>query len=264
MIFFYRLKSYLHYLLSAKTKYYLHSPFVYELAEEVIYDQRQYYAFNDLAHIRAALLNSNTELQTTDWGAGSNGQQVSYKKRLVRQLAHQVAVSPQIGKLLFRLVNRYQPQQILELGTSIGIGTLYMAMACKKARITTIEGCPETANFASQLFQKLQIQNVAPKVGNFDDILSNLLETIPQVDIVFFDGNHQYEPTLRYFELCLTKIHANTIFIFDDIHWSPDMERAWEIIKQHPKVTITIDLYRVGLVFFRQGQAKENFTLYFF
>lgn len=257
------LSSYFRYLLRAKTKYYIHSPFVYELSEDVIYDKRRYYAFDDIAYIRGLLLASDAKIQTRDFGAGSHAHNDT-QTRLVRHLAQDVAVPQRVGELLFRLVNYYQPQQILELGTSLGIGTLYMAMACKQAQVTTIEGCPETAQLAAQLFQKLELTKIAAKIGNFDDILPHILTQIPQLDFVFFDGNHQYEPTLRYFEQCLPKIHANTVFVFDDIYWSPDMARAWQSIKQHPQVSVTIDLYRLGLVFFRQGQAKENFTLYFF
>ena len=258
----FQLKSYLQYLLRAKTKYYIHSAFVYELTEEVIYDQRRYYAFDDIAGVRGLLMESDKHILTCDYGAGTALGKGSATRR-VRDIARTAAVPPSVGELLFRLVHHFQPQYVLELGTSLGLGTMYMAMAARTAQVTTIEGCTATAGFAAQLFDKMRLTNIAPHIGNFDDVLPKVLNALPQVDMVFFDGNHRYEPTLRYFEWCLPKISPDTVFIFDDIYWSSDMARAWQHIQAHPAVSVTIDLYRAGIAFFRTGQAKENFTLYF-
>jgi predicted O-methyltransferase YrrM len=252
--------QYIKYLLTARTKYYIHSPFVYELCERVIYDRRQYYAFDSIEALRHNLLTSEKVVEVTDFGSGSK---VMSKLREINEIAKHATVSPKVGRLLFRLVNHFNPFNIVELGTSLGISTLYLAAANQKATVYTIEGCPQTAKIAAQNFTTLRANNISQIIGQFEVALPDLLTQIPQLDLVFFDGNHRAKPTLQYFEWCLNKAHDDSVFIFDDIHWSEEMTEAWTQIQQHPKVTLTIDLYRVGLVMFRTEQAKEHFKLYF-
>lgn len=154
---------------------------------------------------------------------------------------------------------------IVDLGTSLGTTTAYLAQATKAfgGHVLTFEGCPETALVAQQNFSQLGIQNVSVVVGNLDETLAAEVVALPPVDFVFFDANHRYEPTVRYFEICLTNIHNDTVFVFDDIHWSAEMERAWAFIKKHPSVRVTVDLFWVGLVFFRHEQPKQDFILRF-
>ncbi len=254
--------QYLKYLTTARTKYYIHSPFVYELCEQVIYDRRLYYAFETIEQLRLKLLKSEKIIEVTDYGAGSATGELS-KLRSVQKITKFAATPPKVGRLLFRLVNYLKPVSLLELGTSVGLGTLYMAAANLNAMLTTIEGCPNTAKIAQQNFASLQTTNIRPSIGNFDHVLPQILPDIDRLDLVFIDGNHRFKPTVRYFEALLPKMHPNSVMIFDDIHLSPDMVKAWNIIQNHPSVTLTIDLFKVGLVFFRQDRAKENFTLFF-
>lgn len=254
--------DYLQYLLQAKTKYYIHSPFVYELCEAVIYDRRHYYYFDDIEYVRSKLLQNNTQISITDFGAASH---INKKNtRLVSQLAQSVAVPPNEGRLLFRLVNYFQPQTIVELGTNIGISTLYLANANRQTTVHTIEGNEMVAQIAKEVFAPFALKKLTQHIGRFEDVLPKLLPKLPNLDMVLFDGNHRFEPTVAYFEQCLPYINNNTVFIFDDIYWSDEMKQAWAYIKAHPQVTITIDLFKLGLVFFRKEQKKENFKLYFF
>jgi predicted O-methyltransferase YrrM len=137
-----------------------------------------------------------------------------------------------------------------------------MAMASTQ-KVYTLEGCPNTLSIAKETFEVLQINNVETVAGNFDDTLPSLLEKLNQVDFIYFDGNHTKSATLHYFNLALAKANENSLFIFDDIYWSEEMIDAWKIIKADQRVSITIDLYFIGLVFFKKGQAKENFTILF-
>ncbi len=235
---------------------------MYELAEAVIFDKRDFYAFEDIAYIRSQLFQNHHIIDVKDYGAGSKSN--TKNRRKISEIVKNAATPEKVGSLLFRLVNHFKPSTILELGTSLGIGTLYHAFAASKSKIYTIEGCPNTAKLAQETFHLLQLPNITSKVGRFEEILQSTLEEIKQLDYAFLDGNHRKEATLQYFEQCLPYAHNDSVFVFDDINWSSDMQAAWTTIKDHPKVTLTIDLFRLGIVFFREEQAeKEHFQLYF-
>jgi len=164
---------------------------------------------------------------------------------------------------LYRIIKFYQPNNILELGASLGISTCYLAKANPNGRVFTFEGCPETAKVAQQNFKKLNIKNTEITHGNFNATLKPKLVELKTIDLAFIDGNHQEIPTLTYFKECLQYTNNDTIFIFDDIHWSEGMENAWEQIQKHPKTTVTIDLFFVGIVFIKSELSKEHFTIRF-
>jgi predicted O-methyltransferase YrrM len=152
---------------------------------------------------------------------------------------------------------------MLKLGTSLGISTAYLAMGNPHGQVTTIEGCPETAAAAANNFRILGLANIRQETGPFEEILPGLLGNLGNVDLFFIDGNHRKQPSLQYFHQCLQHIHDDSILILDDIHGSGEMEQAWDEIKQHPSVTLTIDLFRMGLVFFRKGLSREDFIIHF-
>lgn len=235
---------------------------MYELAEEVIFDKRDFYAFDDIDFIRSQLLQNHHIIDVKDYGAGSKSNATNRRK--ISEIVKNAATPEKVGMLLFRLVNYFKPNTILELGTSLGIGTLYHAFAAPKSQIYTIEGCPNTATIARQSFDLLKLSNIHSKVGRFEEQLQPTLEEIKRLDYAFLDGNHRKDATLQYFEQCLPFAHSDSIFVLDDINWSADMQAAWKAVKAHPKVTLTIDLFRLGIVFFRAEQAeKEHFQLYF-
>ncbi len=239
----------------------MHSPFVFELYHQVIQHDGDFYAYPRVEAVRQDLLNKDKTIQVTDLGAGSKS--INYKTRKISAIAKTSLKPAKYGQLLFRLVNHFQPKYVFELGTSLGITTAYLAEASRKAQIYTFEGCPNIAAIARQNFDYLHLHNITQVTGNLDQTLPLQLDQVPQLDFAFFDGNHRYEPTIKYFEQCLTKAHEGSVFVMDDIYWSREMERAWNEIKKHPQVMQTIDLYFVGLVFFRTTQPKEHFTLSF-
>jgi predicted O-methyltransferase YrrM len=208
------------------------------------------------------LLHNETVIEVEDYGAGSVISKTN--ERSIASIARHAAKSKKWAQLLFRIVNFYQPQTILELGTSLGISTAYMAMANPQARIITAEGSAAIAAQAKRNFQSLQCNNIQQVTGNFDDTLPGILSANPQLDLAFIDGNHRYEPTVRYFNQLLPHLNANSILIFDDIHWSAGMEQAWEAVKENQSVMLTIDLFFIGLVFFNdQFKVKQHFTIRF-
>lgn len=252
-------KDYLLHRLKAKNRHGVHSPFVYRLIDNVIYDFDAKKVYTDVENIRETLFNDTRIITITDLGAGSHVNNNRQKK--ISDIAHNALKPPKLAQLLYRLVADLKPRNIIELGTCLGITTLYLQKAAPLANVYTMEGCPETAKIAKETFKKGEINAVEPVIGNFDDTLPGVINDIEQLDFVFVDGNHQKDATLKYFEWCLPKVHENTMLIFDDIYWSTGMKQAWEQIKAHPQVAVTIDLFWIGLVFFKPGQAKEDFLV---
>ncbi len=240
----------------------MHSPFVFDFILNVLNNKTGYLPPRQLAQLRAQLLNENKLLNIEDMGAGSR--LARSKKRTVAQLARTAVKPPKYGEMLYRLARHYQPSTIVELGTSLGLTSAYLAMAAPKATVFTIEGSQEIAAVAARNFSKLGLTNVIQLTGNFDQQLPQALDQLEIVDLCYIDGNHRYEPTVRYFERLLKKSNNNTILIFDDIHWSPEMEQAWAQIRQHPAVRCTVDIFQLGLVFFRQEfKVKQDHRIRF-
>lgn len=251
-------KDYLLHRLKGKTRHGVHSPFVYRLIDRVIYDFNSKKVYTEVENIRKELLNDARIITVTDLGAGSHVNNNRQKK--VGDIARNALKPPKLAQLLYRLTADWQPRNIIELGTCLGTTTVYLQKAAPNAKVYTLEGCPETAKVAVGTFDKGGIAT-KPIVGNFDDTLPGVINDLPELDFVFVDGNHQKDATLKYFEWCLPKVHDNTMLIFDDIYWSEGMKEAWDEIKSHPQVTVTVDLFWIGLVFFRQGQEKEDFLI---
>lgn len=239
----------------------IHSPFVYEVYTKAIRPKENKASeFKYIEQLRQQLLQDSTEIEILDLGAGSRKNKSNCRK--IKEIARNAEKPARFGRLFYRLTNYLKPATILELGTSLGLTTAYFASAAPDSSLLTFEGCPETARIAQENFSRLGVDNIKTIVGNIDDTLPIALEKcVKGVDMVFFDANHRFEPTIRYYELARQYANPGAVFIFDDIYWSDEMKLAWEYIKSRPEVTITIDLFWVGLVFFRKEQVKENFVL---
>ena len=251
----FRFKKYLRYLQKAKTKYYLHSPFVYQFYLNVLEGENDI-QLQSIVKLREKLRSNNALLKVEDFGTGNS------LSKTVADIERKVTVRHKYGVLLYRLVNYFKPQNILEIGTSIGLSSSYIALANVHSRIISLEGSKEIAEVAKQNHAKLQINNVEVVTGNFNETLSTSLQQLSSFDLVFFDGNHTKEATLNYFQQCLVKSTENSIFVFDDIYWSAEMSEVWEVIKLDERVTLTLDVYQFGICFFRKEKlSKENFVL---
>lgn len=250
------------YLLTAKSRYEIHSPFVFNLIQDVLRDKRHYYAFDEIESRRDGLLADESVIVVEDFGAGSKINKTPERK--INAIAKNTLISPKFGQMLFRLTNYLQPAQVLEIGTSLGISTLYLAKACPKAKITTLEGSGNVAKKATEQFNALEAGNIRIVTGEFSATLPAVLAGIKQLDMAFIDGNHRFAPTLAYFELMLPYLNENSVLIFDDIHWSDEMEKAWEAVKSNPQVTLSLDLFFKGIVFFRKDfKQKSHLVLQF-
>jgi predicted O-methyltransferase YrrM len=239
----------------------IHSPFVFQFIQKVLNDKQPYHEYEKVEQLRDKLLSESTPVPTEDYGAGSNNGRGSKSVALITANA---AKSYKYGQLLFRFVRFYKPHYILELGTSLGISTAYMASADKTSVIVTGEGNHVIATLAKRNLDSLGLTNVRIVTGNFDNTLPQMVSAMPQVDLAFIDGNHRKEPTLRYFNELMKRMTPESIIIFDDIHWSREMEEAWEEIQQHTSVMVTVDLFFFGIIFFREEfKVKQHFRIRF-
>ena len=240
----------------------IHSPFVFNFITKLLNDKKQYAAYQKIESLRQHLLKDDRMLQVDDFGAGSvTGNK---KQRDAAAIAKSAAKPKKLGQLLFRIVQYYKPNYIVELGTSLGLSAAYLAMGNPAATLITCEGAAAVAAVAKENFSTLGISNAEIKEGNFDTTLPQLLQHSPAVDLAFIDGNHRKEPTIRYFEQLLQRTGSTGIIILDDIHWSEEMEAAWEAVKNHPASMLTIDLFFIGLVFFNPDfKIKQHFVIRF-
>ncbi len=255
----YRTFYYIRHLLRARNTlgYGVHSPFLYDLIHFVMYDDNAYYCFRPIEQERQRLLGSTKTLQVTDLGTGTSG------KRSISHIARTSLKTPQEAQMLFRILNALKPQCVIELGTSLGITTAYLSNAAPKAQILTFEGCPNIAQEAGNIFQRLQRQNIKQYIGNIDDQLPEVLKALQKpVDAAFIDANHRHDATLHYFQLIAKHCSKQSIIIIDDIHASRGMTQAWNEIQQDPRVHICLDCFQLGIVFFRKQLPKKTYYMH--
>ena len=225
-------------------------------------DKTAYPEYKKIENIRQQLLQNNNTIEVEDFGAGSGV--IKTNTRRIDKIAASSLKSKKFAQLLFRLVKYYQPKQIVEIGTSFGVTTSYIAMAQPSANVITHEGASKIATIANDNFNVLNLINIKLKQGDFETTLMGTIAKIDYLDFAFIDGNHRRNPTWQYFEMLLTKANENSIFVFDDIHWSEEMERVWEEIKSHSAITLSIDLFFIGIVFFKKDfKVKQHFSIRF-
>lgn len=240
----------------------IHSPTAFEFTNACLYNKKEYYAFEQIQAIRKELKKNQAEIEFEDLGAGSKV--TKSNKRTVSQILKHSTKSEKYGKLFFKSVLHLNAKTIVELGTSLGISTSYFAMADKNTKVITVEGVQPIAEIARQNFEKLNLKKVELIIGNFNDHINQIVQENPEIDILYIDGNHTYEATMKYFNTFLPAMHSNSLIIVDDIYWSDEMLKAWEEIKANPEVKLTIDLFQLGFVFFKKEilQTKHYKLLY--
>ncbi len=257
-------KKYIHYLFTASNGkgHGIHSPFVFDFIKNVLNDRRHYACYREVETIRDKLLRNQTIIHVEDFGAGSAVNKTN--TRAVNRIAASSLKSKKYARLLFRIIQYYRPKTIVELGTSFGVTTAYLASGSADARVYTLEGSSSIAAISRANFEELGLKNIKLTEGNFNSSLPGLLAGLQQIDFAFIDGNHRKVPTLDYFKQLLQYSSKEGMLIFDDIHWSNEMEEAWEEIKGHDGVMLTIDLFFIGLVFINPGlKEKQHFSIQF-
>lgn len=254
--------NYINYKITSFTEHDVHSPFVYNFYIELIKNPNPFNDFEELNKIRTKLLLDETILNVTDLGAGSK--KLNSIRRKIKDITKNGIAQKKQAEFLYRLVNKFNPKTIIELGTSVGLTTLYLAKPNRKSIVYTVEGCPGIYKFANNLFSDNEITNIKNSNGNFDVEFPKILSQIETLDLLYIDGNHSYEATIQYFKLALNKKNAGSVFVFDDINWSDGMQKAWKEICDHTEVKLCLDFFHFGIVFFRTEQKeKEHFILKF-
>jgi predicted O-methyltransferase YrrM len=257
-------RKYFSFYLSAKNGkgHGVHSPFVFDFIIHILNDKKQYDCYPLIESLRRKLLRDPTVIEVEDFGAGSAV--IQSKARRVKDIAASSLKKKKYARLLFRICRYYQIRNVIELGTSFGITTCYLASAHPDSRVITMEGSPAIAGIARNTFRNAGLQGIELIEGDFAQMLPRAMEGSGKAGMVFIDGNHRKEATLEYFRIFLEKSDTGSVFIFDDIHWSEGMEEAWKEIREHDAVTMTIDLFFIGLVFFsRDFKVRQHFSIRF-
>jgi len=254
-----------HVILQALTRkpFGIHSPFLYAFAENCLYSSQLQPEFAFLEQMRQRLKDDRTELDVTDFGQGlrllkeRRGEEPLRYWRSVSSIARRSLQKPSMCRLLFGMVRYFEPTTVLELGTSLGLTTAYLAKARPEARIISLEGCSQTAARADALFRESGIKNIEIFTGPFSKTLPAALSELGKPDLVYIDGDHSYEGVMNNFLQISEHIHEGSVLILDDIRWSKGMKQAWHEIAGHPRATLAVDLFRLGIVFFNQALSKQ-------
>lgn len=254
----YGLKFLRHVLTARHTKGFgIHSPYMFDFVKLVVYEKNPFYVFEPIERLRSQLLKSKKTIHFTDYGTGAD------REEKVSSIASRSVKSAKYSQLLYRIARSNDTQTVLELGTSLGISTAYMASASSQSYCYTLEGCDEVAKIALENFKTLKLNNIDVIQGNIDETLKSIVGQVQNFDLIFMDANHTGEATLRYFKLISEKINSRTILVVDDIYWSDSMEKAWSEIKNDARVTSTLDLFSMGIVFFNTDLNKKHYKILF-
>lgn len=254
--FLYTIKYIIHFFSARNTRGFgVHSPFLFQFTRFVLLEKHSYYIFQQIENLRYSLKKDSRTINITDFGTGNN------RTETISSIANKSLKSAKYGQLLFRMVHYFKAQNVLELGTSLGITTSYLAASSSEIECLSLEGCPEIATIAKENINKLALKNIRIVIGNIDNTLIDITNKTNKLDFVFIDANHQLQATLNYFGLCLTRVHPETVIVIDDIHYSKEMEKAWAEIKKCPQVTSTIDLFQLGIVFFNTDLHKKHYKM---
>ncbi len=265
MVLLHRIWSYVRHVLTAwnTSGEGIHSPYLFRLVRFVLRDKNAYYCFGDIERRREYLLACPDELDVVDYGSrgSKEGKRV---RRKINEIAAGHLESAEMGQLLFRLVNfmgqeEKRPLEILELGTSLGITTAYLSSADSHNHVVTLEGSEAVLQVARGVWQALRLKNIESKVGNIDDTL--YLYAREKLDLAYVDANHTYEATMRYADYLLPRMHEKGVLVIDDIHYSEEMERAWTALKNDSRVTTSMDLYHMGLLFVDTHYLKRHYRI---
>lgn len=255
----YFIKSKLNYLRNAKhyKGHGIHSPFTFHTLNFVLYENKPYYCFDYLKKIRKDISKNKEVIAIKDLGTGKD------RSQSIRSILANAATSRKDGELLFRLAHSIGAKNILELGTNLGLSTMYLASTNSKAKVYTIEGDQNILKHAKAHFNTYGFNNIIPTLGNIDNCLEQLLKQEDKFDFIFFDANHTYHATINYFLRCIDKLNDNAICVFHDIHTSKEMTNAWNEIKQHERITLSIDIFKMGIVWCNPNIPKQDYIITF-
>jgi len=237
----------------------IHSPFVFNVVSKVFRNKTDPSVVNKAEMIRKKMISDRRSIVINDLGAGSR--KFKSNSRRVSDIARYSPVSPKYGRLLSSMAAAFGEPMIIELGTSLGISTMYLAGSCFPTTVYTIEGCSETAAIARENFNEAGLSNIRILEGSFEEIIPSFAKDHVTPGLVFIDGNHRKEPVIRYFNEIADISGCDTVVIVDDINYSKEMAEAWNELKKHDKVSVSIDIFRMGILFFREGISHNEYVI---
>lgn len=236
----------------------VHSPNIFNFFKYVIFSKEKFdYSLAENAYI--ALRKNRESVTVTTFGAKGG----KIKEVKISSLAKKSSSKGKYGRLLQRTANFLQPRKILELGTSLGVGTLYLSSGSPDSKIITVEGCTSIHNLARESFAVNNAQNIEAVNSGFDDILEKLIADNQDIDLIYIDGNHTYQATMDYYELFSNRLDKGAVILFDDINWSKGMSKAWREIVKDSKSTVTIETARMGIVFLNPKLTPKHYCTRF-
>jgi predicted O-methyltransferase YrrM len=258
---FFRVERYIKYLLVSQNRkgHGIHSPFVFDLVTRVLRNKLDPPVVFRIEELRRKMKHDSRTVNMTDFGSGGNSHSTKVKK--VSDIIRKSAVPARYGKLLSRMAGEFGGGVMLEFGTSLGISTMYLASGRQSAQVITMEGCPDVAEMAAENFKEAGIENIRIVTGSFDDTLPVVMEMGISPGLVFIDGNHRKKPVIEYFEKVLQFASHDSVIIIDDINHSGEMAEAWEEIKNNPASSLTVDIFRMGMVFPGKGIGRNNYVV---
>lgn len=252
-----RVKAWITHWLNTVDEHSIHSPFFFDFYQKVIKASSKAVPDHKIEALRKGLLTNPFRIEGQDFGAGSH-QQKEY--RTLADIA-KVGISPLRLSLLYQYILQYtESKYVVELGTSLGLNTLYLASK-KETKVFTFEGSKALANVALTHFELFEKSNIKLIEGNIDHTLPAFLQQTDKINFVLMDANHRYEPTLRYFHLLTRRLTEKSVVVMDDIHWSEEMEMAWDELRHNELVYGSIDFYRCGVLFFDPALNKQHFVI---
>lgn len=259
MSFYHRVNSLVRHIFTAKHSrgFGVHSPFMYDFITNVAGEKYPSYVFDEIEKIRIQNLSDLSSIDFSDLGTGKAG------NKTIAQIAQKSLKSPREGQLFYRTIKRYKCKHITELGTSLGITTLYLAASSKEICCTSFEGCEAVAALARKNADALDLKNINIIIGDINSKLEDTLNKLPLQDFFFIDANHTYEATIQYFKIILNFCHDKSIIVFDDIYWSEGMTQAWKEIIQHPRIRVSVDMYRLGFLFLNTDLNPNHYRIIF-
>ena len=237
----------------------IHSPFVFNLVSKVFRNKISPDIVCTVESIRKKQISDHRKIRVKDFGKGSEIKKREFRK--VSEIARYSSLPEKYGKLLAGLSKEFGSNSIIEFGTSLGISTMYMAAANPEATVYSMEGSPAISEIAMDNFKQAGLENIKLFTGSFEEVLPEIEKENVRPGLVFIDGNHRKEPLLDYFSRMVNISDENTVIVVDDIYYSPEMGEAWQEIKKNEKVSIAIDIFRMGLIFFREGITRFDYII---
>lgn len=255
MASFYQVRAFVNHWLDKVDQHSIHSPYFFDFYDKVIRSGSEPVCATAIENIRSKLLHNPTEIVVEDYGTGRARDP---RRRLGDIVAHSTNPSS-YAQLMLRICEHTGAKKIVELGTSVGLTSLYMSYA-PKGYVYTFEGSHSLANVALTNFEFMERSNIELIEGEIEHALPEFLQRdTGKIGFALVDANHRYEPTMRYFDLLMRRFNEKSVMVIDDIHSTPEMDKAWREITGHQLVYGSIDLFRCGILFFDPDLNRQHF-----